>query len=391
MENSIKLVEELNILSKQGIVSKDIPDFIVKNLNPKYPIREYQKEAFARFRYYLNNYQGKKMPVHLLFNMATGSGKTLLMAVDILYLYSLGCRNFIFFVNSTNIIKKTQSNFLDSTASKYLFADKVVFNDREIEIREVENFEAVNPNNINILFTTVQGLHSRLNTPQENSITYEDFEELKVVFLSDEAHHINALTKSKLDKEEQAEMNSWEHTVNKVFNSNINNIMLEYTATVELSHPAVARKYADKIIYQYNLANFREDGFSKDVKLLQSDWQAKDRALQAIILSQYRRKVAEKHKIPLKPVMLFKSKQIKDSEEFERAFYELIKNLKVADIKKIEANSKDLIRQVFDYFNTNKITTANLVKEIKEDFSKDKCLEMRKTTYPEAQLFQRLN
>jgi len=374
MENSIKLVEELNILSKQGIVSKDIPDFIVKNLNPKYPIREYQKEAFARFRYYLNNYQGKKMPVHLLFNMATGSGKTLLMAVDILYLYSLGCRNFIFFVNSTNIIKKTQSNFLDSTASKYLFADKVAFNDREIEIREVENFEAVNPNNINILFTTVQGLHSRLNTPQENSITYEDFEELKVVFLSDEAHHINALTKSKLDKEEQAEMNSWEHTVNKVFNSNINNIMLEYTATVELSHPAVARKYADKIIYQYNLANFREDGFSKDVKLLQSDWQTKDRALQAIILSQYRRKVAEKHKIPLKPVMLFKSKQIKDSEEFERAFYELIKNLKVADIKKIEANSKDLIRQVFDYFNTNKITTANLVKEIKEDFSKDKCL-----------------
>jgi len=61
MENSIKLVEELNILSKQGIVSKDIPDFIVKNLNPKYPIREYQKEAFARFRYYLNNYQGKKI------------------------------------------------------------------------------------------------------------------------------------------------------------------------------------------------------------------------------------------------------------------------------------------------------------------------------------------
>ena len=179
MENSIKLVEELNILSKQGIVSKDIPDFIVKNLNPKYPIREYQKEAFARLRHYLSNYQGKKMPVHLLFNMATGSGKTLLMAVDILYLYSLGCRNFIFFVNSTNIIKKTQSNFLDSTASKYLFADKVAFNDREIEIREVENFEAVNPNNINILFTTVQGLHSRLNTPQENSITYEDFEELK--------------------------------------------------------------------------------------------------------------------------------------------------------------------------------------------------------------------
>lgn len=374
MENSMKLVEELNVLSKQGIISKDIPDFVLKNLNPKYPAREYQKEAFARFRYYLDKYQGKKMPVHLLFNMATGSGKTLLMAVDILYLYSLGYRNFIFFVNSTNIIKKTQSNFLDSNASKYLFADKIVFNDKAVEIKEVENFETVNTDNINILFTTVQGLHSRLNTPQENSITYEDFEEMKVVFLSDEAHHINALTKSKLDKEEQEEVKSWEQTVSKVFNSNINNIMLEYTATVELSHPAVARKYTDKIIYQYNLANFREDKFSKDVKLLQSDWGAKDRALQAIVLSQYRRKVAEKHKIPLKPVILFKSKQIKDSEAFELDFYELIKNLKVADIKKIEANSKDVIKQVFDYFNANKITIANLVKEIKEDFAKEKCL-----------------
>ncbi|MFC1663510.1 DEAD/DEAH box helicase family protein, partial [Patescibacteria group bacterium] len=281
-----------------------------------------------------------------------------------------------FFVNSTNIIKKTQSNFLGKTASKYLFSDKIVFNDEEIEIKEVENFEAVNPNNINILFTTIQGLHSRLNTPQENSITYEDFEGLKIVFLSDEAHHINTLTKSKLDKEEQIEVNSWEYTVSKVFNSNINNIMLEYTATVELNHPAVARKYADKIIYQYTLANFREDGFSKDVKLLQSDWEIKNRALQAIILSQYRRKVADKHKITpfLKPVILFKSKQIKDSEEFEQAFYKMIKNLKMADVKKIEANSINIIKQAFDYFNANKITIPNLIKEIKEDFSKDKCL-----------------
>lgn len=374
MENSMKLVEKFNVLSEENVISKDIPDFIAKNLNPKYPVREYQKEAFARLRHYLNNYQGKKMPVHLLFNMATGSGKTLLMAVDILHLYSLGYRNFIFFVNSTNIIKKTQSNFLDKTASKYLFAEKIVFEDKGIEVKEVNNFEAVNQDNINIIFTTVQGLHSRLNTPQEDSITYKDFEELKVVFLSDEAHHINALTKSKLDKEEQTEMNSWEHTVNKVFNLNANNVMLEYTATVELNHPAVARKYADKIIYQYNLANFREDGFSKDVKLLQSDWQVKDRALQAVILSQYRRKIADKHKIQLKPVILFKSKQIKDSEAFEQVFYAMIGSLKVADIKKIEASGKDVVKQAFDYFNANKITTANLVKEIKADFAKEKCL-----------------
>ena len=53
------------------------------------------------------------MPLHLLFNMATGSGKTLIMAGLILYLYEKGYRNFLFFVNSTNIIEKTKDNFLN--------------------------------------------------------------------------------------------------------------------------------------------------------------------------------------------------------------------------------------------------------------------------------------
>lgn len=375
METSIKLVDELNIISKQGFINKIIPDFVLGNLNKRFTIREYQKEALARFQYYLDSYQGKKNPVHLLFHMATGSGKTLLMAADILYLYSLGYRNFIFFVNSTNIIKKTQSNFLDKSSIKYLFAEKIVINDREIEIKEVDNFEAINPDNINIIFTTIQGLHIRLNIPQENAVTYEDFKNIKVVFLSDEAHHINTLTKSKLDKEELYETTSWEYTVNRVFNSNIQNIMLEYTATVELSHPAVARKYTDKIIYQYTLANFREDGFSKDVQLLQSDWGIMNRALQAVVLSQYRRKVAEKHKLQLKPVVLFKSKQIKESEEFEQQFYKMIRELTVTDIKKVESVSLDgIMKQIFEYFAGNKITTDNLIKEIQEDFSEEKCL-----------------
>ena len=111
MENNIKLVDELNIISKQGFVDKNIPDFVSANLNNKFALREYQTEALTRFQYYLNGYQGKKKPAHLLFHMATGSGKTLLMASNILYLYSLGYRNFIFFVNSTNIIRKRKAIF----------------------------------------------------------------------------------------------------------------------------------------------------------------------------------------------------------------------------------------------------------------------------------------
>jgi type III restriction enzyme len=48
-------------------------------------MREYQQEAFARFFDYMQN--PEKLPIHLLFNMATGSGKTFVMAGLILYLY----------------------------------------------------------------------------------------------------------------------------------------------------------------------------------------------------------------------------------------------------------------------------------------------------------------
>ena len=379
MANGQTLVEKLNSVSQLGFLNqyKVLPEYVVKNLNQRFAIRAYQQEAIARFIYYLTDYPDKSFPAHLLFNMATGCGKTLLMAADILYLYQQGYRNFIFFVNSTTIIKKTEANFLDKASSKYLFAEKIVFNDKEIHIQEVNNFEGINPDKINIFFTTIQGLHSRIWTPQENSVTLEDFKNKKVVFLSDEAHHINALTKSfaRMTKEEQEESTSWERTVNRVFQSNTQNIMLEYTATVE-KHLGIYEKYKDKIIHEYTLKEFREDKFSKDVHIMQSDLDIMDRALQAAILSQYRRKVAEKYKIRLKPVVLVKSqKTIAQSEEAEQKFRNLIKRLKVSNIKKIESGNKNgIVQTAFNFFKANKITYENLVRELKEDFSAEKCL-----------------
>ncbi len=374
------LVEGMNFASKAEFLNsyKQLADYIVKNLNPKFTIRDYQREGIGRFIYYLSDYPQRNKPSHLLFHMATGCGKTLLMAANILHLYKKGFRNFVFFVNSTNIIKKTKANFLNKASSKYLFADQIIFNNKEIFIRAVENFEGVNEENINILFTTIQGLHSRIWTPQENAITFEDFNNSKTVFLSDEAHHINALTKRKdnLSKEEQEEYTSWEKTVDKILQSNSNNIMLEYTATVDLAHNAIREKYSDKIIYQYALKEFREHKFSKDVQIMQSDFETMDRALQAVILSQYRRKVAEKHKLSLKPVILIKSqKTIAQSQQAEKKFKEKIKNLKVADIKKIQVgNANGIMTRAFNFFKENGITFANLIKEIQKDFSEEKCV-----------------
>jgi len=353
-----------------------VSEEIVQNLNPKFELREYQKEALGRFDFYFNSYQKRQYPAQLLFHMATGSGKTLIMAANILYLYKLGYRNFIFFVNSVNIIEKTKDNFLNPLSEKYLFADKIKFGEKEVFIKEVQNFEAVNQEDINIIFTTIQGLHTRLNYPKENALTYEEFENKDIVLISDEAHHLQTLTKTKLTKTEEEEKRSWEYTINNgTFKRNPKNILLEFTATIDLGNQNIKQKYEDKIIFQYDLKQFRLDKYSKEIEVLQADLEPIDRALQAVILSQYRRKVAEKYKLHLKPVLLLKSKSIKESKENYDGFLAKIKKLSPKDIEEIHSRAKGTdLEKAFNYFQKENISSENLIKELQEDFSKEKCM-----------------
>jgi type III restriction enzyme len=383
---------------------KDKVDKIIyDNLRFGPEIRPYQKEAFGRFIYYLKEFQArpKGVPIQLLYHMATGSGKTLIMAGLIINLYNKGYRNFLFFVNSTNIIEKTRDNFLNPNSPKYLFTDIVSINGKQIRIKEIDNFQAANQDDINIVFSTIQGLHSRLNTPHENSITYEDFEDKKIVLISDEAHHINVETKkgNKLTKDELFEIVSWESTVNRIFQANKENLLLEFTATADLSDTNISEKYNDKIIFDYPLSQFRIDGYSKEVKLLQADLEPFERALQGIILSQYRRKIFEKNKIRIKPVLLLKSKTIDESESFYKEFIEKIKSLKAKDLENIFTNaakyeakqisldfgkSNGVLSKAFKYFKDNEITLENLIEEFKNDFSETKCISVNSKNESEA-------
>ncbi|NOR70857.1 MAG: type III deoxyribonuclease [Methylomarinum sp.] len=377
-----KLTTGAEFLGGSDFYQKNIPDCIASNLNPNFQLRPYQFEAFGRFKYYMESYPSrpKNTPTQALYHMATGSGKTLIMAGLILYLYKQGYRNFLFFVNSTNIINKTRDNFLNSAASKYLFNETVQINNQQIRIKEVDNFQAANPDDINIVFSTIQGLHTRLNTPRENSITYDDFESEKIVLISDEAHHINAETKKSKDinQAELFDLTSWESTVNKIFNANNQNILLEFTATADLTNEQIIEKYRDKIIFDYPLKSFRLDGYSKEVKVLQSDIKPFDRALQAILLSQFRRKIFEKYGWMIKPVILFKSKTIKDSNAFLDEFIARIKDLKESDLAKIQSNPNldSHLKKVFDYSQSNQITLENLALELQEEFAENKCISV---------------
>ncbi|MGB9808522.1 MAG: DEAD/DEAH box helicase family protein, partial [Caldanaerobacter sp.] len=361
-------------LSENNYIKKEIPKYVTDNINPRFKIRGYQHEAMIRLIHYNESYNRKKKPVHLLFNMATGSGKTLLMAMNILYLYKKGYRNFLFFVNSTNIIEKTKDNFLNPYSSKYLFNEKIIFDNREVKIKEVSNFDESNPDSINILFLTIQGLYSQLTNLRENSITIEDFTNKKIVLISDEAHHINSMTKKKLNKEEELIENTWEYWVMSILKLNPENILLEYTATMEFEKREIFQKYQDKLIFRYDLKSFRDDGYSKDVDILKLDADTWERMLTAVILSQYRRKIAERNKIYLKPVVLFRSRTIEESESNFIVFVNGIENLNIDDIEQIrKLNQGTIVEKAFNFFRKENISDEMLIAELKEDFSREKC------------------
>ena len=379
------LAQELSILSKHGQIDERIPLFIKSNLNPGIELRQYQEAAISRFSHYIDKYNPKELPVHLLFHMATGSGKTVIMAASMLYLYSLGYRNFLFFVHNANILEKTKSNFLDTKSIKYLFKEEIRIHNKKVSVVEQENFQDIQQDGINIVFTTMQALQINLNNPKENGLTFADFENKRIILLSDEAHHINALTKQTSGQSEQEAEKTWENTVQNIFKANRENILLEFSATVDMDHVKIREKYEPKLIYKYTLKEFREDKFSKEVKVLESDTDSLLKALQAIIVSQYRRKVAQDNGIYLKPVVLFKSKTIIESERFEKDFHDYLLGLRVSNLKGLANVNVNILRRAFDYFEVNDIAYESLIRELQEEFGKPKCLSVNSQNDSERQ------
>jgi len=358
---------------KRTISDIEIPLSIKDNLKPGFGERTYQTEAFQRFiQYYNEGFEGKGLkPYHLLYNMATGSGKTLIMAGLILYLYEKGYRNFLFFVNSNNIIQKTKDNFLNQQATKYLFNDKIIIDGKEVYIKEMDTFDSADDENINIKFTTIQQLHIDLNNTKENSVTYEDFKDKKIVLIADEAHHLSSST-----KKNSGLFCSWEGTVLEVLNQNIDNLLLEFTATIDYESREIAEKYKNKVLFRYDLSQFRVEGFSKEINLIRSYYEEAERIIQALILNLYRQELATDNNINLKPVILFKAKKtIKESEENKERFHKLIEGLTEKHIENLQSTSTlPIIQKAFSYFCNKNISHQVIVDRIKFYFKEKNCI-----------------
>lgn len=278
--SKVPLHQEIKVQIGSKTVAKiEIPAYITDNL--KYSLFDWQKDAIRHFlAFNESEYEFDKpeeAPFHLLFNMATGTGKTLLMAGLILYYYKKGYRNFIFFVNQNNIVDKTENNFIDKNHTKYLFNQNIVIDEKNVKIKKVETFSN-DSDNIEIKFTSIHKLHNDIYTVRENAVYLEDLQKRDIIMLGDEAHHLNADTKKKKTSQIEASLEyteeltekagqdaiekSWENTViNKILHKDHKNqgenrnVLLEFTATIP-EDEEVQKKYQNKIIFSFDLKEF---------------------------------------------------------------------------------------------------------------------------------------
>lgn len=375
----------------------EIPNYIIDNLNHR--LRPYQEEALQRLMYVENQDNGN-LYNKLMFNMATGSGKTLVLAASILYLFKeKGYQNFLFFVNSTAIVNKTYDNLTNTASNKYLFnPNGIVIDGKTISIQVVDNYPSLpDENTIYLKLTTINSLHDKLNYPRENEITYEDLAQLPLVLLADEAHHLNVSTKKKGKKSKvEIEETNWEVTVERIMKQNNSNKLLEFTATVQLKDD-IFEKYKDRILYRYDLKEFMHQGYSKNVTLLHASEENELKIVHALLMSEYKKYVAEKNDIILKPVIMFQSTTIKGSQELHQIMLDYLEQLTLEQLEKIvEAGYKFYTGQnsiwgkVFSFYKQ-----SNLIKVLDDlnwNFNKQTTLNVNNDKEKEknAQLLNNL-
>lgn len=392
-----ELEYQKNALKTANLI--EIPNYIVSNL--KYEFYDWQKEALENFltsEYMRQKNNDNKR--HFMFNMATGSGKTLIMAALILYYYKKGYRNFLFIVNRKNIVDKTEKNFIDDSHNKYLFKQNIVIDNKNVKIKKVDLF-SVNPqNNIEIKFSSIQKLHNDIINVKENINNLEDLIKRDIIILADEGHHLNSNTKKikqykmNLDLElnesssEEDIDRAWENTiVNRILNKDgeINiknkNVLIEFTATIPEDN-SVIEKYKDKTIYKFDLINFLRAGYTKEINLISSSLNKKQRIIHALLFNWYRHKIAIDNKIPnFKGVILFKSKTIEDSKNDYDFFLSFIQQINKKDFKFLDNIRNDIAdsdniyeqglqrtEQVINYIKKNNIEYEDIINFIKDNF-----------------------
>lgn len=249
--------------------------------------RYYQKEALLALDYFLQLPDDDWFKQALLeevhenrapfygFEMATGTGKTLLIGASILYINAvLHLKNFLIILPSTEVYQKTLDNF-NQASSKYVYSQKL---NKKINVITAENYkdrrsDFLQDADLNIFIFTIQSFFERgkngavlnVDKPWEsspwsingNTVSLRDYlKNEKLIIITDEAHHYQ--------KFRVLRSNKGSLDIIKEFTPLA---VLEFTATAVSASVNEARR-SQKIIYEYGLRRFIEDGYGKKIRAL---------------------------------------------------------------------------------------------------------------------------
>src|SRR5699024_9893068 len=153
-------------------------------------------------------------------------------------------------------------------------------------------------------------------------------------------------------------------------------ILLDFTATANLKDDNVREKYRDKLIYDYPLREFRASGYTKEFDNFQTDYDLWNRTLIALVISEYRRYMFADNQMNVKPVVLFRSKNIPESKGFYEEFFTKLRNLNSENITVLEEVDNNLFQNALAYFKDKDTTYQFLVETLKTSFQKENAINM---------------
>lgn len=249
----------LHSIYRQAINVCDSPEEVQKNL-----LRQKNYEHIVPLLDKVCNESNQKAP-YIGFEMATGSGKTMLMGASVYYLHKMhGIKNFLIITpSSTEIYKKTIRNFQKGT-NETVWNDEVPFKfnlitgdnykdtkdlfaadtDANIFIFNIDKFGT------NATQTKKEWESSDWKDKDDNTISLLDFlAQNELIIITDEAHHAQS-TKAK-----------------QVINAFKPKAVIEFTATAVEAEKSVAKKN-QTIVYKYDIKRFLEDKYGKKVRVL---------------------------------------------------------------------------------------------------------------------------
>lgn len=308
------------------------------------------------------------------FEMATGSGKTMLMGACTYYLNKLhGIKNFLIITpSSTEIYKKTIRNFQKGT-NETVWNDNVPFSfnlitgdnyqdqkdlfakdtDANIFIFNIDKFGS------NATKTKLPWESSEWKDANGNTISLLEYlSQNELIIITDEAHHAQS------------------RKAKQVINAFKPKAVIEFTATAVEAEKGAAKKN-QTIVYKYDIKRFLEDKYGKKVRVLALPGEEKKAKGKKTAISDI-----EKYKLQtFLLVHLLKKKAINSDNKcrdlkpigFVKVKNEISFSEKVEEyIKGDLTNEKEFLQVILDKAKSEDTETTNLILEMFEnDFDSD--------------------